>query len=521
MRLADTATRALPCGALAALAAIAVLAAHPSPANAAAKPAKRPNVVMIVSDDQAVQTVRPDTMPNLIGGVASRGTSFTNAFVTTPLCCPSRAAMLSGQYAHNNGVLKNDYRQLRDKSNTLPVWLRRAGYNTIHVGKYLNLYRRAPGPESRPAPGWDVWQTIQEPNRYYDYELSINGREVRFGDRDSDYLTDVLNRKSARLARRYADRKRPFYLQLDHWAPHDSPGRESGPCHGGHDAVPAPTDESLFATEPLPKPPSFNEPDVDDKPSFIQRQSPVSAEVVELNYRCALASLAALDRGIAKLQRALKRKRELNDTVIVFVSDNGYFYGEHRLRYKVLPYEEALRVPLVISAPPRFLAGAQRPSTVDETVANIDLAPTILALAGASPCGKKGRCRVMDGRSLVPLLAGQDAGWPQDRGLAVEYTGSHHGFSSCSYRGIRAAGQLYVEHALVPDFTTGECVPARELEHYELANDPFQLDNLYPAPQGTPAAEDQEVLADRLATLRNCSGIPGRDPQQAGRPYCE
>jgi N-acetylglucosamine-6-sulfatase len=480
-----------------------------------------PNVVLIVTDDQALSTLRPATMPNLTDRVVANGTSFTDAMVTTPLCCPSRASMLTGQYGHNNGVLKNDYRQLSEKHNTLPVWLQLAGYRTIHVGKYLNLYRKAPGRQAKAAPGWDVWQTIQEPNTYYDYDLSVNGRTVPYGTADSDYLTDVLSRRAARLVRRSASRKQPFYLQLDEWAPHDSPGRGTGPCGGGQDPVPAPPDENLFSEEPLPQSPSFDEEDVSDKPSFVQHQGRVDKPVVERNYRCGLASLRAVDRGIAKVHAALRRSGELDNTVIIFTSDNGYLYGEHRLRYKVTPYEEALRVPLAIALPRRLQSGGQRVAQVAAPVANIDLAPTILQLTGATPCRRNGACRVMDGRSLVPLLRGDSSNWPQDRALAVEYTGIHHGFTSCSYRGVRTPGHFYVEHTLIPNFATGLCEPGLEVEHYDLAADPFELENLYPAAPLTPEAEQQEELSNRLAALRICAGLAGRDPQLGTRPYCE
>jgi N-acetylglucosamine-6-sulfatase len=489
---------------------------------AAAKPPPRPNVVLVVTDDQATSTVRPETMPNLLRLVRPNATTFADAIVTTPLCCPSRASMLTGQYAHNHGVLRNDYRQLRDKRNTLPAWLDRAGYRTIHVGKFLNVYRKARGPESRPAPGWDVWQTIQEPNTYYDYVLSVNGRKVPYGSEPRDYLTDVLNRRAARIVRREGRRDRPFFLQLDHWAPHDdSRGGGFGPCSGGGDPVPAPRDVGRFAAEPLPEPRSFNEADVSDKPSFIRAQAPVDAGRVGQNYRCGLESLRAVDHGFAKLRRALRKTGELRKTVIVFVSDNGYFYGEHRLRFKVDPYEEALRVPLVISVPRKLRRGAQVPATISEPVANIDIPPTILELARAASCRRRSDCRTMDGRSLVPLLRGDRAGWPKDRALGVEYTGRNTGFSSCSYRGIRVAGELFVDHTLIPNFTTGGCEPGLEREHYDMRSDPFQLQNLYPAPASSPVAARQADLSERLASLQLCAGVAGRDPQTGTRPYCE
>ena len=127
----------------------------------------------------------------------------------------------------------------------------------------------------------------------------------------------------------------------------------------------------------------------------------------------------------------------------------------------------------------------------------------------------------MDGRSLVPLLRGDRAGWPQDRALAVEYTGRNTGFSSCSYRGIRVSDELFVEHTLNPDFITGGCEARLEREHYDIGADPFQLQNLFPAGAGTAAAARQAELSERLARLRVCAGLPGRDPPSGTRPYCE
>jgi N-acetylglucosamine-6-sulfatase len=495
----------------------------PATAHGAAngdRPQKPPNIVLITTDDQAAHTVRPDTMPNLLSRVGANATTFTNALASTPLCCPSRASMLTGQYPHNNGVLKNDYGQLREKTNTLPKWLDRAGYTTIHVGKYLNLYRKARGPESRPAPGWDVWQSVKEPVRYYEYDFSANGHTVHYGSTDGDYLTDVLNRKAGRLVRSHAPRKRPFFLQFDQYAPHDSPGRGSGPCHGGHDAVPAPSEETLYADEPLPRPPSFDEGDVSDKPSFVRRAT-INVGTVTREYRCGLASLRAADRGIGAVHDALREAGELKKTVIIFISDNGYLFGEHRLRFKLLPYEEAIRVPLMISLPKRLRDGAPRIRELSETVANIDIAPTIVDLADATPCKRKRRCRVMDGRSLVPLLRGERADWPRDRGLVVEFTGRFSGFASCSYRGIRTPDHLYVQHTLIPNLTTGICTPGLEVEHYDLSTDPFQLENLHPAAAGSVRARQERDLASRLAALQHCAGIAGRDAPRRNRPFCE
>jgi arylsulfatase A-like enzyme len=298
-----------------------------------------------------------------------------------------------------------------------------------------------------------------------------------------------------------------------------------GPCAGSDVADALPADYAQFANEPLPTPPSFNEEDISDKPSFIQKVPSLSEKniaAITQRYRCALASLLAADRGMAQIDAELAKAGELENTIVIFTSDNGFYYGEHRLaREKIRPYEEALRVPFVIRMPQGLLGPTV--SSVDEPVANIDLAPTILELAGAPPCYKPGRCRVMDGRSVVPLLLGQ-GGWPQDRALVVEFRTGDQKFntsSSCAYRGIRAGGFLYVQHTQVPSAPDGVCVAADERELYDLANDPFQLQNQYPAAEGSLYEPIQAGLDARLGALFACAGIEGRDPPPASGSYCE
>jgi hypothetical protein len=146
---------------------------------------------------------------------------------------------------------------------------------------------------------------------------------------------------------------------------------------------------------------------------------------------------------------------------------------------------------------------------------------TILELADARPCRQRRRCRTMDGRSLVPLLRGEDVGWAQDRAILVEYRGGFEDSVSCSFRGVRTAEQVYVEHTMVPNPVTSQCEPRVEIEHYDLEADRFQLDNLYPADPMTGAAEREAELAGRLATLATCTGIAGRDRRRGTRPFCE
>jgi N-acetylglucosamine-6-sulfatase len=496
------------------------------PERAYAAGPNRPNIIVIRTDDQALSQFNVRTMPETVRLLAGQGTTFTDSIVTTPLCCPSRAAALTGQYGHNNGVLSNDpgYPALKEKGNTLPVWLHRAGYVTAHVGKYLNKYSESAPRPTAVAPGWDEWDTAlsgQGP-RYYQYSLSHNGRRVNYGHRAQDHVTRVLNQAAVKLIRTYLPRKRPLYLQLDQRAPHRSVGVTRGRCNH-HMPQPDPRDIDRFAQKPLPTPPSFNEADVSDKPSFIRRLGQIDGAAIdrmELSYQCALASLRAVDRGIAAIYNALKRIGERGRTVVMFTSDNGFYYGQHRLRTgKAPPYEESLRVPLVIRIPSAYRNGAARIPQISEPVANVDLAPTILQLAGAQPCRSNGHCRTMDGRSLLALLRGNTSGWPSDRALLVELHQSRAGNAGiCTYQGVRVDDQIFTEYSEVTDQATGTCEPADERELYELGSDPYELDNLADQPAH---AVEQLQLSNRLDQLRDCAGIAGRDQQVDGRPFCE
>ncbi len=387
---------------LTALALVAV------PAGALGKGQSRPNVVFFLSDDQTLASYDSRTMPETQRLLGGSGTTFGEAIVTTPLCCPSRAALITGQYGHNNGVLRNTYEALHDKENVLPAWLRHAGYTTIHVGKFMNQYPESVGDPSKVAPGWDEWHSIVSPT-YFNYDFAVNGTAEKYGEGDADYLGRVIDKTTTKLVKQNAPKPKPFYMQVDHYAPHISVGELSGRCANG--AVPDPADMDLFTDEPLPRPPNFDEANVSDKPSFMQKlpslQPAELDDLQELN-GCALASLASVDRNVANVYSAVKKAGELDDTVFIFMSDNGFFQGEHRIPVsKQNPYEEALRVPLVVSAP-RGLVG-RSPQQVDLPVAGIDVTATILDFAGAEPCSsdRSRDCRTLDGRSLVPLLKGK------------------------------------------------------------------------------------------------------------------
>jgi N-acetylglucosamine-6-sulfatase len=493
--------------------------AEPPPAAGARPPA--PNIVLVMTDDQALSQVGPRYLPEITKLIADQGTRFENAFLTTPLCCPSRAGLITGQYGHNNGVLTNSYHYLRAKRNVLPVWLHRAGYVTAHVGKFLNRYHHVRRPAAV-APGWDQWATEldRSAGHYYDWDLSKNGRRVHYGDRPADYAPRVFERDAAHLVRRFVPRRRPLYLELDELAPHprlNGRGPGCGP-------VPDPRDVGSFSDVELPRPPSFNEADVSDKPSFLSDQPPLTERDIDAmrsRYRCGLASLQEVDRTVGHLYREVRRLGELGRTVFIFYTDNGVFFGEHRIGGgKLYPYEEADRTPLYVRLPARYRNRAL--ARVTAPVANIDLAPTILALAHARPCRSATRCRVMDGRSLLPLLRAKHPRWAPERPLGVElhvaYANQRH--AVCTYSGVRVPGAVFVRHASVVDPSTGRCAKDVERERYDLASDPYELHNLCFGGEGCPQDPKGRRLRRLLVRVRHCSGVRGRDPRPRHRGYC-
>lgn len=515
-----------PLNALSALMAFAGLILGPaaSPAGAAS-PEDQPNVLVVVTDDQPDSTMTRTTMPNVTRLISRPGSRFTNSVLPTPLCCPSRSALLSGEFGHNNGVLWNvpGYRDLKEKANTLPVWMRRAGYRTAHVGKYLNGYRYTLDDPAKAAPGWSEWHTVLDPTSYYSAPFSDNGRLHRSGSAPHDYTTSIINRTAVRMVRRFGARKRPLFMVVDQFAPH----RSGGPSRVGRCAAPGPEpavrDAGAFTDAPLPRPASFNEADVADKPAFIrdrQVYGPEQIAALERTYRCSLASLQSVDRGVAGIWRELGRIGERRNTALIFTSDNGLYFGEHRLSFeKIVPYRESLDVPLAIRLP----GPATHAGPIDELVANVDLPATILDLAQADPCRTDADCRVLDGRSLVGLLEGDLGDWPTDRAIPLELdTGGHPADpdSSCDYLGMRTAGVIYLHHSSISD-AAGTCSPADASELYDLGSDPGQLTNLLAPPVGAGASTLEMFSAARAARLSECAGIRGRDARTGKRPFCE
>ncbi len=386
--------------------------------------------------------------------------------------------------------------------------MQEAGYRTIHIGKYLNGYTEVNGLE--PAPGWDRWMTMVRSN-YVDPSFSVDGKQIFPGE----YLTSWINDRATESIDRYAPKRKPFYLQIDHFGPHIGSGQEGGRCDNA--PVPAPEDIGLFTDATAPVNPATEETDLSDKPEFISSKPPptqAEQDRADRFYGCALATLQSVDRGVAEVVDALRRNGELGSTMIVFWSDNGLDYGEHRIQLaKGLPYEEQLRVPFVIKPPSDFPRRFRSGAELDAPVANIDLAPTILGLTRAEPCLGKRECRRMDGRSLLPLLEGRRPGWTGSRAIGTYFAVNYDAYvRSCEWVGFRTPELSLTEHLQLPAPGSDLCEPASEYELYDLEQDPFQLENL-----ATPSGRQVK----RLQRIARCSGIPRRDPRLRGRPYCE
>ena len=470
-------------------------------------PADAPNFVVIQSDDQSLEMMRVMRRTNRLLG--ARGATFTNHFANWPLCCPSRATQLTGQYAHNHGVLGNappegGYLQLSRHDN-IAVWLKEAGYEVGHVGKFLNGYGpkkddpETPKDDVTEVPrGWSDWRTGSAGTTYgyYDYvqnewsEEDGAGRDgelVDYGHAPRDFKTDVNTRDALDLIAKYSEGRDPFYLQVDYLAPHSGgPNRPENTPHPPYDcrgyAKAAPRHAAAFDSEPLAagSDPSFNEPDVSDKPeetAAIPRLGRAEIASITAGYRCELESMLGIDEGVARIVRRLEDTGELENTFVIFMSDNGYLHGEHRLASgKNHVYEPSVRLALLVRGP-GIPAGAE----VRDLTVNADFAPTVMALAGAefddtSP---------PDGQSLLPPA---ERPWEETgRALLIETNG---------YAAVRTQRYKWVEHE------------GGSVELYDLKRDASEEQNVAADPG---YADARARLEERLAALRECAADDCRD----------
>jgi N-acetylglucosamine-6-sulfatase len=478
--LRAAAARILVAGFLTALCAAAAVTgstATPSPVHRAA----RPNIILILTDDQNRTDMR--VMRQVRASLGRRGTTFTSAYSPYPLCCPARATLLTGQYAHNHHVFGNipPYGgfQAFDDASTLPVWLHRSGYSTAMLGKYLNGYPAAGGDHYVP-PGWDTWRVpVQGIYNYRRWRLNQNGRLVRYA---GSYETGFVGREASSLIRTYAAQRAPYFLWAGFLAPHYGWPTDPGdpPLWTPH---PSRRYRGTLAGVRLPAKASIDEPDVSDKPLFV-RQSRVKPRAwLRSMYEQRLESLLSVDDAVAAILRAIRASGEGRKTLIIFTSDNGFLVGEHRRVGKDIAYEEATRVPLIVAGP-GFDTGQVR----DQKVSLADIAPTIAEAAGVRPP------LVEDGTSLRRIAADPNA--PDSRAVLLE-GGPTRTDKNRWYEGIHTNRFVYVEYR-----TTGE----REL--YDLKADPLQLRNLAAR---SPSSPEEGRLARALRTLRTCAGAVCRE----------
>lgn len=435
----------------------------------------RPNVVMIMVDDARYDDMAalPQTRA-LLGG--TNGATYTNAYVSTPLCCPSRATLLTGQYSHNHGVWDNfgpngGGDALAD-SNTLPVWLQRGGYQTSMIGKYLNGLGQE-GEIDDPTyipPGWSRWAALTHGTTaaYVEEDLSVGestpdapgtGTMVH---RDNYQTRELTARAVSRIGTWAPDG--PMFMWLSYFAPHGD-----STLHGP--AIPVPPEYDGISKAGLPSSKAFDEADVADKPGWVRklpRLTQAQKDSIVFQRRERRDALAVVDDGVADVVAALKASGEYDNTVVMFMSDNGVMQGEHRIAGgKRWPYRESARVPLLIRGP-GFTSG-----THTEPVSNVDLAPTIADLANVTPG------LAVDGMSLLNQP-------PADRPILLEYLG-HEVDGMPTYSSVIQNGKQYTE------YTGG----GREL--YDLASDPWQQVNR----ANNPAmAAVRQRLSGVLAGLR-------------------
>jgi N-acetylglucosamine-6-sulfatase len=452
-------------------------AGNAAPAAAVAAAQATPNVVVIMLDDMRYDDL--STLPRIRSRIGDAGATFTHFYSPFPLCCPARSTLLTGEYAHNHGVLSNTaptggYHEFDDTS-TLATWMT-ATYRTGLIGKYLNGYF----PPYRP-PGWDEWIVPKNMYGYYNKDWYVR-RDAAGGYQSvPGYATDTMGQFAAEFITRNATSTTPFFLYTNLVAPHEGQPADPDDISGFPTPFVKPsyrdTFKGLQSTDP-----SFNEADVSDKPvrPSLLSQAEING-LTEQNAQRRESMLSAQD-AVDRIMDALQTSGELNDTFVVFMSDNGYVLGEHRIRGgKLAPYEVANRVPLMIRGP-----GIAAGTRIDTAASQVDFAPTVMAMAGLSAPAS------VDGVSL--LNAARSPGTTFNHPpIVIEATDTKATTDPLPwmYRGVVQDGWKYVAR------TTGK----KEL--YDLTSDPYELQNL----AGKAAyATRQQQLAQLLAQYQSCAG---------------
>jgi N-acetylglucosamine-6-sulfatase len=452
-----------------ALAVLLVSGVWSSAAREAEGATAKPNIVFILADDMRNDDLR--FMPKTRSVLGDKGMSFSNAFVSNALCCPTRATIMRGQYSHNTGVWSNKgssgglqaYRKGGNEKDNVATRLDAAGYRTGLFGRYLNEYS---GTRGKP-PGWDRWFAHTDGSRYYNYKINDDGRIIHFGSTSRDYETDVIAAHAKAFIGASAKAGVPFFAYVAPRAPH-SP------------ATPASRDRHAYDGLKARRLPSFNEKNIADKPPWIRKLPRLSdAKMAKIDNRAEkrAETLQALDDLVAGIVRRLNDRRVLSNTYIFFTSDNGWHEGEHRIpKEKWRPYEEDIHMPLLVRGP-----GVAARHKAHKLVLDTDYLPTFTDLADVHTPN------YVDGRSLQPVLEGNSTAWRS--AILLEAAASY----SPAYRGIRTSdGRKYVEYA------------SGKKELYHLDRDPYELRDSFD-PSNPPA-----TLITRLKKLKSCAAASCR-----------
>ena len=445
-----------------------------------ALPQRRPpNIIFILVDDLRWDDFGSHGHPFVktpnIDRIGSEGAFFRNAFITAPLCSPSRASFLTGQYPHTHGITDNvDRSAASHKLITFPLLLRQSGYTTAFIGKWHM------GNDDSQRPGFDRWVSFKGQGSYLDPEINEDGKDVK----PTGYITDLLSGYAIEFIKRRHDK--PYLVYLAHKAIHPEVMQHDDGSVNLADAerfIPAERHRNLFMGEKIRRRASAGRPPTGKL--ALERKigdlPPLSANTATRDEAVLgrLRSLIAIEEGVGEILKALKDTNQLDNTVIVFTSDNGYFYGEHGLSVeRRLAYEESIRMPLLIRYPRAIKAGTAR----DEFALNIDLAPTLLELAGVSAPTR------MEGRSLLPLLKGAKTEWRKS--FLIEYYSDRvfPRIRQMGYKAVRTERYKYIHYFELEGMD----------ELYDLNVDPYEMRNIIRRPGAAKILEQMKAEMKEL-----------------------
>jgi arylsulfatase A-like enzyme len=455
----------------------------------------RPNVLVILTDDmrwdalgvvqheQGGQALFPWFKTPHLDRLAAEGCRFANAFVTTSLCSPSRASLLSGQYAHRHKVLNN----FTDYPHELPSYPRRlqeAGYTTAYIGKW-----HMGEDDDRQRPGFDFWMSHRGQGNYWDNEFNVNGERRVF----KGYYTRVITDAAVAWLRRPHDQ--PWLLVIGHKAPHGGP------------IVPEPKFEHAFDADKVVRPANAdNYHAADGQPQWLEESystwhglgGPLYGQKdYDKFVRAYLGCIASVDESVGEVCQVLEESGQLDNTLLIFTSDNGFALGEHGRTDKRTAYEESLRVPLLVRCPRAIKPG----TVIRDMVLTLDLAPSILDLCGAQPLADA------DGQSWKPLLSGDATGWRT--AFFYQYNYEPQFPYTPNVRAIRTDRWKYIH------YPHGDGGPDRQrAELYDLATDPLETRNLISDPAQTRRLAELKEELQRL--MERHHALPDNPPLDEG-----